>query len=230
LDNLEHAPVSLASCKRGSWNIAEPEAVGQDQGRGLLTVREIVRLLEAVFLVGLVATSAFGDTFTILDLGDTISVLSNGQLLIPNCTPGPEHCVFDYLSSGTITTTLPLNFNIYEDDAQTILSDTLAISKTASNIFTVDFFSDVEGGPPLVPLLGAQSITENGSIQTVATINFTSGPSQTIQFQSDVPEPTSILLLITVVGLLASKSGTPHRAGGLLSDGRSRAGKAKPEE
>jgi hypothetical protein len=100
--------------------------------------------------------------------------------------------------------------NISEQDSPNVLSDTILISGNAGDSFaTITFTSETEG-VPLVPLPGAQSITENGQVQLCCGVNWGTTTliffSDAILFESDiveaVPEPSTIFLALTF-GLLS---------------------------
>jgi hypothetical protein len=103
-----------------------------------------------------------------------------------------------------------LPWAILDPDGLT-LSDTLQITSAAgSDLFVSTFHSDIEGAT-LLPLPGGTPITEDGTVQKVATIALNggfAGQNFNVQFQSDidaVPEPASVLLLGTLlVGLAAT--------------------------
>jgi hypothetical protein len=116
---------------------------------------------------------------------------------------------------GTPAFTTPVNFNIFDDAAHTVLSDTLSIFVNATNDIEIDFFSGVG-----VTLLGGNptAVTETGGIQDVFTISFTNRDITPldVEFQSDeaVPEPSSLLLLVApVLGLALQRrsAGRRHR-------------------
>jgi len=60
----------------------------------------------------------------------------------------------------------------------------------------VAFVSDSEEGLNPSPPPGL-TMTEDGTLQTVGTIVWSDGTVDTIQFRSDVPEPSSLLLLLS---------------------------------
>jgi hypothetical protein len=81
----------------------------------------------------------------------------------------------------------PGNVNIFE--AGGALSDTWQMT----GFTTLNFLSDTEGGPPLVPVPGNQQLVETGSLQQLANLLWTIDGGGTVSdnfyFQSDVEAP-----------------------------------------
>jgi hypothetical protein len=165
---------------------------------GKMTIRTLGQLticLGAIVVLTRLATSpCLADVFLIQDSAGGSSVTG-----VINACPTPEFCEFTAEFGGqTITSSLPLNFNIYKDASLTVLSDTLALSQlgTTNNVLAI-FNSDVNGTPP-APLSDAQNLIETGGEQTAATVMYSGGSSLVYEFQSDeeVPEPSFILILV----------------------------------
>jgi len=121
-------------------------------------------------------------------------------------TLGPE--VFQFIgllpaSGGFLTA----NFNIWEDHVGGELSDKLTIS-VLGNVVVSTFLSDTEG-VPLAPFTAAPGtvlgdLVETGTIQYVdwSSVGHPELSSViAVGFKSEVPEPGSVLLLMTMLGL-----------------------------
>lgn len=152
-------------------------------------------------LAGIGPPPAEDITLTFDDLIDTVTweLNTSGPL---NCNSSPETCTIFLNFIPGVLPTVDRSFNIYEGDGVT-LSDTLHIFVTeAGTRINSAFISDVEG-IPLVPLANAESIIEDGTIQTAATIALSgdlTGANFIVRFQSDVepatiPEPATLALL-----------------------------------
>lgn len=92
---------------------------------------------------------------------------------------------------------------IFEQDGTTP-SDVLVLSVQPDNQVQLEFASDIEGTLLidkyllLLTLGGARllpSLTETGGVQDGFTLVWTGGSNDLVQFSSDVPEPSSIVLL-----------------------------------
>ena len=181
-------------------------------------VRNLVSALAlAVSALLPTANGASAATISITDLTDGNPIVTAVGLSNVISTPGAESLSFsgDFFSSAfrCIGCFDDYNFNFNEPaSAGGGLSDTLAVrfrglnsSLNNGNNMHVDLFflSDVEGGPPLVPL------TNEGGDVSLFTLTETAGPLDltdnsanflTLTVQSDldiaaVPEPSSLLLL-----------------------------------
>ena len=161
---------------------------------------------------------------TVNDLTDTLSVTGNGTSggtinISGETATSPAGGFASSLNFGPFNNAGVLNqtfnYNIYEDAAQTILSDTwtfhiqnlVAGGNTILRVNNFAFISEDDLGTPLTPLVGATSITENGTFQPVLSFANDAGTNTFVfQFQSDVepvPEPTSLALaFLGGVGML----------------------------
>ena len=156
-------------------------------------------LLCLSLLTGLGAPLCFASAVPILfdDLSG-ISVLVSGSPLPSGFCPGPgESCNGETSVGGTITSSLPLNFNIYEPGSDTIVSDTLSLAQVGDSSVNWTFTSDT--GASLTPLPTATSLQETGGLQTLTTVDFTGGNSLVFEFESGegaaVPEPAYSILI-----------------------------------
>ncbi|HEV3200514.1 MAG TPA: PEP-CTERM sorting domain-containing protein [Bryobacteraceae bacterium] len=112
----------------------------------------------------------------------------------------------DVSSSGQSFATHPRGLfavEIFDQDGTTP-SDVLLLSVQSDNQVQLEFDSDIEGSLGiykdlvLLTLLGARflpSLTETGGVQDGFTLVWTQGSKDLVQFSSDVPEPSSIVLL-----------------------------------
>ena len=153
------------------------------------------------------------------DLTDTLTMTTNfgsPTRTSFDCPSGTEACGFagNLISIGRSfgafdpTAVGTHSFNIFEDAAQTVLSDTLTFAIGTSTIGTsillnlsaVHFNSDVEGSP-LAALANATNIVEDGTLQTAFSVANTAGTNTfAVRFESDkepvtVPEPASLALV-----------------------------------
>jgi hypothetical protein len=141
------------------------------------------------------------------DLGDNliINIYQDGTLIQNVTLPGESYTGDYYLFDGVLSQNLNVSLNIYDSDGFT-LSDTWHLFGSAgSQSFSIPFLSDVEGGPALQPLSGAQTIIETGDWQTAATFSVSNGDTYIWQFRSDVeattvPEPTTLTLFLLGLG------------------------------
>src|SRR5579864_1076179 len=138
----------------------------------------------------------------------------------PNCTPsgtassGSANCPSEALpivltadGPGPIAASPhTLNVNIWEDAAQTILSDTLSATATLNPDATIHgvltFQSDVDGGPALTPLTGGSDVHLLNVFEIGGTLagEIGTGSGNPINLtvnvdNADVPEPASLWLL-----------------------------------
>ena len=113
-----------------------------------------------------------------------------------------NNATYTLFNSATLVSGVDVALNIFDPDGVT-LSDTLSITGTAgSRTLNVAFFSDVDGGPALTPLIAASSIIETGNFQTVLLFTASTEDAYTWQFRSDVnetPLPGAIWLFGTAL-------------------------------
>ena len=166
----------------------------------------LLKPLRLVVLLTLaIPLSGFADAIlTFHDLTDTVT-FSGSDGVPHSCENQPEICTLGVTTAPGSFPAVNDLFNIYGQDGVT-LSDTLSITRSNpdGSQLIVAFISDVEG-TPLAPLAGGTSIIEDGTVQTADRIALTgplAGQNFIVQFQSDVsevPEPASVGLLITVM-------------------------------
>jgi len=187
------------------------------------------RLLVGTMMIGLMFGSVVvrADTLVFKDLTDNLTVETTSAR-ISGCAPLPlvEGCdatisapagfVFghsDLFDTGGFAVTPDNGFNIAEPNGQ-IVSDTIGTPTTfpVSSI-VVEFVSDSDSAPPFIcHMLPVQAcpLIETGDVQDVASVTWTdhlgNTVTDTIQFQSDVsdvPEPSAVLLFVTVIVALS---------------------------
>jgi MYXO-CTERM domain-containing protein len=160
---------------------------------------DCLRILACLTFLWSGAANAFQFSTVFTDTTDTVVYNGPGSGSITctgeTCTlPGGSTVAVDFGGdpyTGGVNGTY--GFNIYEDIAHTVLSDTFAFSITnVNNLITVtsmQFRSDVEG-QILGALPNATAVLEDGTIQGVLTI-FTDSRLNTwiFAFQGDVTEP-----------------------------------------
>ena len=111
---------------------------------------------------------------------------------------------YDTVPGSTVTSTLPLNFNIFSDPGMTVLEDTLAIKPySTSGFFGFQYtFTSSRNGNLLTPLSNATSIVATGAPQVATDITFSDGAVDEIRFQSAVaPEPSYSVLMAVLLAL-----------------------------
>jgi len=144
------------------------------------------------------------------DAGGTVTPSTRWQQ-IPTAPSFGEVVVGNLLApagSHFVSTTLPNpgDIEITEGPAVGIAeqSDSLDVTTFATHVNLV-FGSDGEGAAlPLVNCAISTCIQETGGIQPLGTVTWSDGTVDTIQFVSDtdIPEPTSIILLSTVLVII----------------------------
>jgi PEP-CTERM motif len=182
----------------------------------------------AAVMTGLLASPCLAtpiptDIILFQDTGDTITQFFNGTPF-GTCSVESAPCnTTSEQGGGTGIPTFgslafPINFNIYEDPSLAVLSDTFSLSVHdfssiggTPNTVLATFISDMEG-TPLTPLTGGNliNLVETGSIQTLGTVTFVDAngsPIDAIEYQfvsdvSDVPEPSSLVLGVGLLGLI----------------------------
>ena len=105
---------------------------------------------------------------------------------------------YDTVPGSTVTSTLPLNFNIFSDPGMTVLEDTLAIKPySSSGFFGFQYtFTSSRDGNLITPLSNAVSIVATGAPQVATDITFSDGAVDEIRFQAAVaPEPAYSALI-----------------------------------
>ena len=182
-------------------------------------MRNLVLSLAAVAMASSASAGAIAGTILIGDLTETApSVTPSGGATVgfANCTlsAAGEGCFFSVTGlAGAVSFTLDFQrVNMFEQGSS-VVSDLLSLNDSAGTATFWQFFSDAEGGNPLVAFAnsaGTRNITEDGTAQPVITISYfdaNGAPVGTnvIQIQSDVdpvPEPSSgMLALLGLTGL-----------------------------
>jgi hypothetical protein len=128
------------------------------------------------------------------DTGSTINVTRDGNPWFTCAEPTANLCFFTIQANSVLPS--PANFNIYDDAAHTILSDTLSMRYITDDHQVLVSFNSGDG---LTPLLDAFALTETPDIvdvgQITSTNTFTTPLDIEFQSTEDVPEPMSISLL-----------------------------------
>jgi hypothetical protein len=180
-----------------------------------------VFLVSLLMLNVIMAGPSTADTITIFDGTDLITFGStNPSRLQDPCNPCIEISAGGFINwtllpppSAIAPTVINDTFGpaIYMQERNSnLVSDFLNIgnpigASLVHGVFASDF-SDTENGFPTeitCASVGGCQITEDGTVQTLGTITWSDGTVDTIRVQSDaIPEPASILLLLTGLGLL----------------------------
>lgn len=175
----------------------------------------------AVLALGLGAGIAQAADNYLIQLDDTNAndtIVANTYMNGPNLIQSvvfPDDTInapYYLWSDATLIATFDNQFNYYEPDGVT-LSDTVEVFGTAGdNFFTVQFFSDIEGGSPLQALPNGGVNIETGQFQPGVLAGAVSNNDYyNLQIASDVievPEPATWAMMIVgmgVVGLLARR-------------------------
>jgi hypothetical protein len=164
------------------------------------------------------AADALGDVIIFHDLTDTITVehIGSADTATVSCptTEGTEVVCEVVLSrAGAIPHAGSGSVTIAEDATLQLASDQYQAGGSIGGQGFELLFTSLADGTALSCAaafgLGLDcSSFETGAVQTAGTLTWTSGPDDTIQFQSDisevaaVPEPASALLLATTCGIL----------------------------
>jgi len=167
-------------------------------------------LIAAFVLMAMPALSSAGTVYTITinDATETLSASvdpeGTGTLTItPESDDAYGSVYWEYPHVVGSPVPGPFYYNMWEDEAHTIISDTLAVFyDPGMNKMVVDFRSDSldENNPHLSPYLDGQSVPEVGSLQFAL-----SGPEgDTLMVNYVSPEPGTLALLGSgVLGLMA---------------------------
>jgi hypothetical protein len=177
----------------------------------------------------LAAQPAKADIFLFSDITDVVTITSSGTRLFDFCPGGPTcspsflagEYAFGYISGPAVDPGLPpeqvvdssftLGVTIWiADSSGAFVSDRLA-TNNFGDVVGLDFLSDADNSgtsPTLCADVGGCQLIEDGTIQTIGTVTWTDGTVDTIQIQSDVnkvPEPSTILLLLTGIACIQTR-------------------------
>ncbi len=165
-------------------------------------------------------SSATADTILFNDLTDNVSITTiSTRVTAISCGINSlfEFCDFTLAppsSTATLLSPSAATFGIAEAGS-TSASDEIAYGQiVGSQILTFNFFSDLDPGatiatcsPPITNCL-----VETGAVQTAFQLFWSNGTVDTIQFQSEVPELPSIILLAIGMALGAPLKIMKYRA------------------
>ena len=164
---------------------------------------------QLIFVAATTLCPAFAAQIFITDSPEgTLTVVASGNTgLAVDCGTSTEMCPFTLQHfQSAFANPSPVAVNIFEPGGQ-ILSDTLQLTFVEGSKTFWTFNSDVEG-MTLSPIIGGQTIVEDGTAQTVVTIfygDFNGAPNgtDTILIQSDlvegvgVPEPSGLMMALS---------------------------------
>ena len=156
------------------------------------------------FVLTLFPAAAQGDNFTLTfnDLTDTISYVAtdNSRVMVDDC---PDYSVSEQCnlvitkpSAGATISKFAIDglLNVSEFGNPTEVSDQIGTTNETTQYFIV--FNSLFDSTHLLCshfATGCQ-LGENGNVQVAGTVTWSDGTVDTINFQSDVPEPSSALI------------------------------------
>jgi hypothetical protein len=158
-----------------------------------------------------IASPLEADDITFNDLTDNVTATFKDKDRIIETSLGDETDIVKIFTpvAGAQPGSGPSKIFVAEDAAKTIVSDILEIEvqRTDANtpFYNVYFHSDVEGATlQTCAKVGGCEVVETGKVQTATTLDWVDEDGKvlgtdTIKFQSDVPEPSPVFLLAMVV-------------------------------
>jgi hypothetical protein len=168
--------------------------------------------------------AARADTILFRDLTDGVSVTpisSRMADLVCDTTTLFESCVFSLRPpspSATLLSPGPLTILVAESAGPSRASDQISVGVflDPSLGVSLNFFSDTETSPGSIgqcntPPVIVSCIVETGAVQTAFQLVWSDGTIDAIQFQSDVPQPASWLLVVSGLAIAWQFASRGHR-------------------
>ena len=187
----------------------------------------VASLPVALILLGLLVFAdgaARADTILFRDLTDSVSVTpisSRMADLVCDTTTLFESCVLSLRPpspSATLLSPGPLTVLIAETAGPSLASDQISVGVflDPSLGVSLNFFSDTEASPGSIGLCNTPPVivacmVETGAVQTAFLLVWSDGTVDTVQFQSDVPQPASWLLMVSGLATMWQFAARAHR-------------------